>query len=109
MKTKFSLCFIYYLLRDETDLPIINFVVFDDFGDTVVRAKKKAHGNARNEYVVLASKDVQQDVAWMQVVNALKEKHGAEIFFYEKAPRENLADLQRVKPVTWRSWKNRKI
>lgn len=60
--------------------------------------KKKAHGNARNEYVVLASKDVQQDVAWMQVVNALKEKHGAEIFFYEKAPRENLADLQRVKP-----------
>ena len=60
--------------------------------------KKKAHGNARNEYVVLASKDVQQDAAWMQVVNALKEKHGAEIFFYEKAPRENLADLQRVKP-----------
>lgn len=36
--------------------------------------KKKAHGNARNEYVVLASKDVQQDVAWMQVVNALKEE-----------------------------------
>ena len=41
---------------------------------------------------------MQQDAAWMQVVNALKEKHGAEVFFYEKAPRENLGDLQRVKP-----------
>ena len=60
--------------------------------------KKKANGRAGGEYVVLASKAVQQDAAWMQVVNALKEKHGAEVFFYEKAPRENLADLQRVKP-----------
>lgn len=59
--------------------------------------KKKANGRAGGEYVVLASKAVQQDAAWMQVVNALKEKHGAEVFFYEKAPRENLADLQRVK------------
>ena len=57
--------------------------------------KKKANGRAGGEYVVLASKAVQQDAAWMQVVNALKEKHGAEVFFYEKAPRENLADLQR--------------
>ncbi len=60
--------------------------------------KKKANERAGGEYVVLASKAVQQDAAWMQVVNALKEKHGAEVFFYEKAPRENLADLQRVKP-----------
>ena len=60
--------------------------------------KKKANGRAGGEYVVLTSKAVQQDAAWMQVVNALKEKHGAEVFFYEKAPRENLVDLQRVKP-----------
>ncbi|MEI3421770.1 MAG: hypothetical protein V8R91_12365 [Butyricimonas faecihominis] len=52
-------------------------------------AQKKT-GRVGNEYVVLASKAVQQDAAWMQVVNALKEKHGAEVFFYEKAPRENL-------------------
>lgn len=60
--------------------------------------KKKANGKNRSEYVVLASKDVQNDAAWMQVVNALQKKHKAEVFFYEKAPRENLADLQRVRP-----------
>lgn len=60
--------------------------------------KKKAGGNARSEYVVLASQSVQKDVAWMQVVDALKKKHNAEVFFYGKAPRENLADLQRVRP-----------
>ncbi|MEY8594160.1 hypothetical protein AALK14_22215 [Butyricimonas hominis] len=60
--------------------------------------KKKGGGNTRNEYVVLASKDVQNDAAWMQVVDALKNKHKAEVFFYEKAPCENLADLQRVRP-----------
>ena len=60
--------------------------------------KKKGGGNTRNEYVVLASKDVQNDAAWMQVVDALKNKHKAEVFFYEKAPRENLAALQRVRP-----------
>lgn len=36
------LCFIYYLLRDETNLPIINFVVFDDFGDTIVCSEKES-------------------------------------------------------------------
>ncbi len=35
------LCFIYYLLRDETNLPIINFVVFDDFGDAVICPEEK--------------------------------------------------------------------
>ena len=60
--------------------------------------KKKGDGNARSEYVVLASQSVQKDAAWMQVVDALKKKHNAEVFFYEKAPRENLADLQRVRP-----------
>ena len=60
--------------------------------------KKKANGYSVKDYVVLASKAVQQDAAWMQVVNVLKEKHGAEVFFYEKAPRENLEKLQQVKP-----------
>jgi peptidase M16 domain protein len=60
--------------------------------------KKKGDGKARSEYVVLASQSVQKDAAWMQVVDALKKKHNAEVFFYEKAPRENLADLQRVRP-----------
>ena len=60
--------------------------------------KKKGDGNARSEYVVLASQSVQKDAAWMQVVDALKKKHNPAVFFYEKAPRENLADLQRVRP-----------
>lgn len=60
--------------------------------------KKKGDGKARSEYVVLASQSVQKDAAWMQVVDALKKKHNAGVFFYEKAPRENLADLQRVRP-----------
>ena len=47
-------------------------------------AQKKKTGRVGNEYVVLASKAVQQDAAWMQVVNALKEKHGAEVFFTRK-------------------------
>lgn len=60
--------------------------------------KGKAGGDARGEYVVLASRGVREDAAWMQVVDALKRKHGAEVFFYEKAPRENLADLRRARP-----------
>lgn len=61
-------------------------------------AQKKKASKDRNEYVVMASRDVQQDAAWMQVVDALREKHGAEVFFYDKAPRELLLDLQRVRP-----------
>ena len=60
--------------------------------------KQKTNGNVRNEYVVLASRDVEKDADWMQVVSALKDKHQAQVFFYEKAPRENLRDLQRVRP-----------
>lgn len=60
--------------------------------------KKKENRASRSEYVVLASKDVEKDADWMQVVNALKQKHQAEVFFYEKAPRESLPDLQRTRP-----------
>ena len=52
----------------------------------------------KNEYVILTSAAVKKDTAWMNVVNVLQKKHDARVFFYEKAPRENLADLQRVRP-----------
>lgn len=52
----------------------------------------------KNEYVVLASVAVQEDTAWMKVVDALQQKHNARVFFYDKAPRENLSDLRRVQP-----------
>lgn len=54
--------------------------------------------NSNCEYIILASLKVQQDPAWMNVVNKLKIKHKAEIFFYKDLPRENLSDLQQTKP-----------
>lgn len=57
-------------------------------------------GNKRekNEYVILTSAAVKKDTAWMNVVNALQKKHDARVFFYEKAPRENLPELRQVQP-----------
>lgn len=62
-------------------------------------ARKQAKERVgKDEYVVLASQDVQNDAAWMAVVNTLKEKHEAKVFFYAKAPRESLADLRQARP-----------
>ena len=70
--------------------------------------KKKGGGNTRNEYVVLASKDVQNDAAWMQVVDALKNKHKAEVFFTRKLPVRIWPIFNGCVPVTWLSWRNRR-
>ena len=48
-------------------------------------AKKKF---ASEKYVVLASTAVRDDAEWMKAVNALQERHRAEVFYYEKSPRE---------------------
>lgn len=50
------------------------------------------------EYVVLASMAVKNDAAWMNVVNALQEKHKAEVLFYNKAQRERLGELKSLRP-----------
>ena len=51
-----------------------------------------------SDYVILTSKAVRESAEWMKVVEILKEKHNAQVFYYEKLPRENLSDLKRVKP-----------
>ncbi len=51
-----------------------------------------------NEYVVLASADVQNDAQWIPIVDALKERHSAEVLFYKDSPRDVLKDLKRIKP-----------
>lgn len=60
--------------------------------------KKKAGKNVGNEYVVLATSAVKGDAAWMEVVNALQAKHGAEVVFFDKAPRESLETLKTLRP-----------
>ncbi|MBQ5778624.1 MAG: hypothetical protein IIW13_01395, partial [Paludibacteraceae bacterium] len=48
--------------------------------------------------MVLTSNIVQADVEWMKVVQALQERHQAEVLFYEKAPRELLNQLKELRP-----------
>lgn len=50
------------------------------------------------EYVVMASSAVRSDAAWMDVVAALQTKHGAEVIFYDAAPREGLDALRELSP-----------
>lgn len=51
-----------------------------------------------DNYVVLASSAVQQDAEWLKVAEALTAKHDADLLFYDKAPREALAELQKLSP-----------
>ena len=51
-----------------------------------------------SDYVILASNSVRKSVEWLKVVDLLKEKHNAQVFYYEKSPRENLSDLKRTRP-----------
>lgn len=49
-------------------------------------------------YVVLASKAVEQDAQWLEVAEALVQKHDAELFIYDNAPRECLEQLKASNP-----------
>ena len=55
-------------------------------------------GVVEDNYVVLASGAVQQDAEWMKVAETLSQKHDADLVFYDKAPREVLAQLQKLSP-----------
>lgn len=50
------------------------------------------------EYVVLASRSVEQEQAWKEVVEVLRELHAAEVVYYVKEPREALEELRRIHP-----------
>ncbi|WP_099290521.1 MULTISPECIES: hypothetical protein [unclassified Butyricimonas] len=50
------------------------------------------------EYVVLASRSVEQDKAWNGVVEALQRLHGAEVVYYAEKPAETLEALRRMRP-----------
>ena len=55
-------------------------------------------GEIEDNYVVLASSAVQQDAEWLKVAETLTQKHDADLVFYDKAPREVLAQLQKLSP-----------
>ena len=46
---------------------------------------------AEDSYVVLISKAVENDTAWIGVANNLSMKHDAEIVVYEESPRDVFA------------------
>lgn len=50
------------------------------------------------EYVVLASRLVEQDKAWKEVVEVLRDLHAAEVVYYTDKPAEALESLQRMRP-----------
>lgn len=60
------------------------------------------------DYVVLTSKEMQSDKAWMKVVEVLAKRHKAAVLYYNEKPRELLEELRRWHPVIWPWWKNRK-
>ena len=51
-----------------------------------------------DNYVVLASEAVQQDAEWLKVVEALQQKHSAELIIYKESPCETLEALRQIKP-----------
>ena len=53
---------------------------------------------AAKDYVVLASTAVRDDAEWMKAVAALQKRHGAEVFYYEKSPREVADALKAAYP-----------
>ena len=50
------------------------------------------------DYVVITSKEMQSDKAWMKVVEVLSKRHKATVLYYDKQLRELLAELRRLTP-----------
>ena len=50
------------------------------------------------DYVVVTSKEVQADEAWMNVVETLAKRHKAAILYYDEKPQELLEELRRLSP-----------
>lgn len=45
------------------------------------------------DYVVITSKEMQSDKAWMKVVEALAKRRKAVVLYYDEKPRELLEEL----------------
>ena len=50
------------------------------------------------DYVVITSKEMQSDKAWMKVVEALAKRRKAVVLYYDEKPRELLKELRRLAP-----------
>ena len=50
------------------------------------------------DYVVITSKEMQSDKAWMKVVEALAKRRKAVVLYYDEKPRELLEELRRLAP-----------
>ena len=50
------------------------------------------------DYVVITSKEMQSDKAWMKVVEVLSKRHKSTLLYYDKQLRELLAELRRLTP-----------
>lgn len=50
------------------------------------------------DYVVVASEAVKEDVDWAKVVVALREKHQAPVVYYRDSPRDVLDRLKKIRP-----------
>lgn len=59
------------------------------------RSSVKTEGN---KYVVLASRAVEQDADWKNVVKALCDRHAAQVLYYTERPAEVLEALQGIRP-----------
>jgi len=52
----------------------------------------------KSDYVVLASRAVVEDAQWQSVVEALADRHNAEVVCFESMPREAMKQLKRLNP-----------
>jgi zinc protease len=73
---------------------LVGVVGFRVDADTAVKSKP----TAAISYAVVTSDDTYADPDWKMVVDALKEKHGAEVVTYSTSIDEVLSELKRVFP-----------
>lgn len=74
------------------------FVLFLLIVGSVFAGNRKGEKTKECEYVVIASRLVEQDKAWREVVEALQSQHEADVVYYVEQPAETLEVLQRLRP-----------
>lgn len=52
----------------------------------------------KKDYLILAGKSVQEDIAWRKIVRTLQGRHHAKVFVYENSLSEALDELRRMRP-----------
>lgn len=61
-------------------------------------SNKESVVSTKSDYIILASRVVNDDAQWREVVDALAEKHNAEVVVFDESPCEAMHNLQEVKP-----------